>query len=100
MKYSTSYKWIVAACWLMTGCYSRKSNEANIFHYNEFSGIASLDPAFAKSQSVMWPVHQLFNTLVEIDNSLQIIPSLARRWDISDDRTEFTFHLRTDVFFS
>jgi len=99
MKYSTSYKWIVAACWLMTGCYSRKSNEANIFHYNEFSGIASLDPAFAKSQSVMWPVHQLFNTLVEIDNSLQIIPSLARRWDISDDRTEFTFHLRTDVFF-
>lgn len=83
----------------LSSCYSKKSNEAGIFHYNEFNGIASLDPAFAKSQSVMWPVHQLYNTLVEIDNSLQMVPSLAHRWDISDDRTVFTFHLRTDVFF-
>ena len=29
---------------------------------------------FAKSQSVMWSSHQLFNTLVEIDDSLHIIP--------------------------
>jgi peptide/nickel transport system substrate-binding protein len=70
-----------------------------IFHYNEFSGITSLDPAFAKSQAVMWPAHQLFNTLVEVDDSLQIVPSLARRWTISDDRKEFTFFLRDDVYF-
>lgn len=84
---------------LFTGCYSKKSREANVFHYNEFNGIASLDPAFAKSQSGMWPAHQLFNTLVEIDDSLHIVPSLAKSWDISEDRALFTFHLRTDVFF-
>jgi peptide/nickel transport system substrate-binding protein len=99
MKVKTSYKWIVAVSWLLTGCYSRKHNETTIFHYNEFNGIASLDPAFAKSQAVMWPVHQLFNTLVEIDDSLHIIPSLARGWDVSDDRRLITFYLRTDVFF-
>lgn len=84
---------------LMTSCYSKKAHEKNIFHYNEFNGIASLDPAFAKSQSVMWSAHQLFNTLVEIDDSLHIIPSLAKSWDISEDRTTFTFHLRDDVYF-
>lgn len=99
MKVKNRYKWIIAACWLMAGCYSKKNNEANIFHYNEFNGIASLDPAFAKSQSVMWPVHQLYNTLVEMNDSLQVVPSLAKSWDISADRTVFTFHLRTDVFF-
>lgn len=90
---------IVAIVVLFSGCYNKKNKEANIFHYNEFNGIASLDPAFAKSQSVMWSAHQLFNTLVEIDDSLHIIPSLAKNWDISEDRTSFIFHLRTDVFF-
>lgn len=80
-------------------CYNKKRSEGNIFHYNEFNGITSLDPAFAKSQSTMWVAHQLYNTLVEIDDSLHIIPSLAKSWEISSDRTVFTFHLRNDVFF-
>lgn len=82
-----------------SACYNKKNEEGNIFHYNEFNGISSLDPAFAKSQSTMWAAHQLYNTLVEIDDSLHIIPSLAKSWDISADRTIFTFHLRDDVFF-
>lgn len=71
----------------------------NIFHYNEQSGIATLDPAFAKNQSIMWAVHQIYNTLVQIDNNLNLVPSLAKSWDISSDNLTFTFHLRTDVFF-
>jgi len=47
----------------------------------------------------MWPAHQLFNTLVEIDENLHIIPSIAKSWDISEDKTSYTFHLRNDVFF-
>ncbi len=88
-----------ALLWMMTGCYSKVKSGKKVFHYNEFTGIASLDPAFAKNQSTMWPAHQLFNTLVEIDDSLHIVPSLAKRWVISDDRLTFTFYLRDDVFF-
>jgi len=47
----------------------------------------------------MWAVHQLYNTLVEVDSQLNIVPSLAKRWDISDDKTVYTFHLRNDVIF-
>ena len=47
----------------------------------------------------MWAVHQLYNTLVEVDENMQLKPSLAKSWDISPDNLTFTFHLRTDVFF-
>ncbi len=102
MSYKSAYTSRFVILWLIPlffSCYNRTNHEKNIFHYNEFNGVQSLDPAFAKSQSVMWSCHQLFNTLVETDDSLHIVPSLARSWDISEDRTVFTFHLRTDVFF-
>src|SRR5216110_416637 len=90
---------LVACCLLLVGCYSKEQAGKNIFHYNEQTGIASLDPAFAKNQSIMWTVHQLYNTLVEIDKDLNIIPSIAKSWEISDDRRTYTFHLRSDIFF-
>jgi oligopeptide transport system substrate-binding protein len=71
----------------------------NIFHYNEQSGIATLDPAFAKNQSIIWAVHQVYNTLVQTDDNLHLVPSLAKSWDISSDNLRFVFHLRNDVFF-
>ena len=83
----------------MSGCRSRTAGSKQVFHYNETTGIASLDPAFAKNQSVIWPVHQLFNTLVQTDNELNIVPSLAYRWDVSDNRRIYTFHLSDSVFF-
>jgi peptide/nickel transport system substrate-binding protein len=90
---------LVACCLLLVSCFSKNETNKNIFHYNEQTGIASLDPAFAKNQSVMWAIHQLYNTLVEIDNNLNIVPSIAKSWEISADRLTYTFHLRTDVFF-
>ncbi|MBV4360273.1 ABC transporter substrate-binding protein [Parasegetibacter sp. MAH-26] len=84
---------------LMSACRTNHNSNRKIFHYNESTGIASLDPAFAKNQSIMWAIHQLYNTLVEVDSGLNIKPSLAKDWDMNPDKTVFTFHLRTDVFF-
>src|SRR5689334_557555 len=86
-------------CFLINGC-KDQTDSPTVFHYNEFTGIASLDPAFAKNQSTMWPAHQLFNTLVEVDSQLHIVPSLAKSWEVSEDRLVYTFHLRDDVFFN
>lgn len=47
----------------------------------------------------MWAVHQLYNTLVETDPQLNIVPSLAKSFDVSSDRLTYTFHLRNDVYF-
>jgi ABC-type transport system substrate-binding protein len=102
MKVKCIRRLLISITWIslvICSCYNPGKSEKKIFHYNEVSGISSLDPALAKSQATMWPAHQLFNTLVEIDNHLNLIPSLAKRWDISDDRMIYTFHLRNDVFF-
>src|SRR6476469_7027761 len=90
---------IILFCLGLFSCYNSEKRSQNIFHYNEQTGIASLDPAFAKNQSIMWAVHQLYNTLVEVDSQLNIVPSLAKKWDISEDKTTYTFHLRNDVVF-
>jgi peptide/nickel transport system substrate-binding protein len=96
-----TYNWLlsVGCLLLITGCKVASRDNKKVFHYNEHSGITSLDPAFAKAQSTMWPAHQLFNTLVEVNDSLEIVPSLAKSWDVSEDRLTYTFHLRNDVFF-
>ncbi len=96
--YIFNFSLCISSFWIFSSCNKHSVNQ-NIFHYNESTGIATLDPAFAKSQSVMWAVHQLYNTLVEIDENTRIIPSLAKSWDISPDNLTFTFHLRTDVYF-
>jgi peptide/nickel transport system substrate-binding protein len=86
-------------CCLLPGCGEKATKGKQVFYYNEMSGIASLDPAFAKNQSVVWATHQLYNTLVEVDSNLNTVPSLAKSWELSPDRRTYTFHLRTDVFF-
>jgi peptide/nickel transport system substrate-binding protein len=87
-------------CLLIFSCSTHQHPDKAIFRYNESSGLASLDPAFAKNKQVMWAVHQLYNTLVEIDSNMQIAPSLAKRWEISKDNLTFTFYLKDSIYFS
>lgn len=47
----------------------------------------------------MWAVHQLYSTLVEVNDQMQLQPSVAKSWEISADNLTFIFHLRNDVFF-
>jgi peptide/nickel transport system substrate-binding protein len=77
----------------------REGEKRTVFRYNESKGITSLDPAYAKDNTVIWPVNQIYNGLVEMDDSLHIKPSLAKKFEISMDCKTYTFHLRTDVCF-
>jgi len=71
----------------------------SVFRYNESKGIAGLDPAFARNQTLIWPVNQLFNGLVQMDDSLNVIPCIASRWEVAEDGLSYTFFLRNDVYF-
>lgn len=82
-----------------TFCRQAARQDKKIFRYNEQTGIASLDPAFSKNQSIMWAVHQLYNTLVEVRPNLTIKPSLILRYTLDASKTCYTFYLRNDVFF-
>ena len=84
--------------WILS-CNNHQHPDKKIFKYNEITGIASLDPAFAKNQSIMWAIHQLYNTLIEVDGNMQLKPSLAKAWEFSQDNKTIVFHLRNDVYF-
>ena len=74
-------------------------NDHLVFRYNEHKNISSLDPAFAKDNSDIWVVNQLFNGLVEMDKNLNIIPSIAKNWNISNSGKVYTFNLNTNIKF-
>ncbi|MCF8217585.1 MAG: ABC transporter substrate-binding protein [Bacteroidales bacterium] len=73
--------------------------DKQVFRYNQASNITSLDPAFSRDQANIWAVHQMFNGLVQLDSNLNIKPSIAKDWTISEDGTTYTFYLRNDVMF-
>lgn len=91
-----AFSLLIASC---NSCSNTAKNEKKFFRYNQSSGIASLDPAFAKDQSTIWSCNQLYNSLVQLDDNLNTQPSIAKRWDISEDGKVYTFYLRKDVFF-
>ncbi len=96
---SAFFNWWLLLLFIFSSCKIHQHPDKKIFRYNESSGIASLDPAFAKNQSIMWAIHQLYNTLTETDSNMQLKPSLAKRWGFSEDKRIITFYLRNDVFF-
>ena len=78
---------------------SDHNNYGPVFKYNEHAGVTSLDPAFAKDQRNMWVCNQLYNTLVKLDKDLNVIPDLAKSWNIDSTATNYTFILRNDSYF-
>lgn len=76
-----------------------KKEHKKIFRYNQIGGLETLDPAFAKNLSIMWGVHCIFNTLIEVDTQLNLQPSLATKWTVSDDQLTYIFNIRNDVYF-
>ncbi len=84
----------------LSGCNQHSSSHrSDVFRYNEPAGISSLDPAFARAQSNIWVCHQLFSTLVELDDQLQIIPGLAKHWSVCDSGLLYRFTLHSNVLF-
>jgi len=91
----------IALSILILSCNSPNYNNTHkrIFHYNESKDIATLDPAYARNLAKVWPVNQLFNGLLQLDDSLQIKACISYKWEISPDGRVYTFHLRNDVYF-
>ena len=86
---------------LLVSCGKRQDSEEGlaIFKYNESAGILTLDPIYAKDLPHIWACNQLFNSLVAFDDKMNLVPMVAKSWDISEDGLTYTFHLRNDVRF-
>ena len=86
---------------LFSSCVKSNSDNENlkIFKYNESAGILTLDPIYAKDLPHIWACNQIFNGLVAFDDEMNVVPAIAKSWDISEDGMTYTFVLRDDVYF-
>jgi len=75
------------------------NDDRTVFKYNDMSGVNSLDPAAARDFENILAVNQLFNGLVEMNDSLRIKPSIAKSWKISEDGMTYIFYLNSGVTF-
>jgi oligopeptide transport system substrate-binding protein len=91
----------IVGIFFFISCKNENTNKAQhkVFHYNQISQVTSLDPAFARTQANMWVVDHVYNGLLYLDDSLNVIPCLAKKWEISDNGLDYTFHLNNNVFF-
>lgn len=91
---------ILSTILLAAGCsQSQKTEKKQVFHYNQESGIASLDPAFARDQATGWAINMLYNGLLQLDSNLNLQPAIAHRWVVDEAGTTYRFWLRQDVNF-
>lgn len=86
---------------LLVSCGNRQDSENGlaIFKYNESAGILTLDPVYAKDLPHIWVCNQVFNSLVAFDDKMNLVPMIAKSWEISSDGLLYTFHLRSGVSF-
>lgn len=92
--------YLITLCITYISCNKSSHNDTvRVFHYNQHNNITSLDPAFAKSQNNIWAVNHIFNTLVQLDDQLNIVPGIAKSWTVDSTGLNYTFILRSDVWF-
>ncbi|MBI1375411.1 MAG: hypothetical protein GC159_22070 [Phycisphaera sp.] len=66
-----------------------------------YSSIETLDPQIGRAHEDIEIAYALFEGLVTFDpKDFSMVPGVAASWDISDDGTVYTFHLRPDAKWS
>jgi hypothetical protein len=62
--------------------------------------LPTLDPTMSNHAGLMVTTSQLFRGLVDSGPEMEMIPDLARDWEISDGGRRYVFHLREDARWS
>jgi oligopeptide transport system substrate-binding protein len=72
-----------------------------VLHWGNGSDPQSVDPAIATAAVESTILSSLFEGLINISiDGKAILPGVAERWEISDDKLVYTFHLRSDARWS
>ena len=73
--------------------------QGGVFRYPLFGPMYTLDPAQAIFSVDVMLIQQLYDGLIAFDEHLNIVPALAKFWEISPDGKTYTFELRDDARF-
>ncbi|MCD4780168.1 MAG: ABC transporter substrate-binding protein [Candidatus Omnitrophica bacterium] len=60
---------------------------------------AIINPILTQHSVSVILIGLIFDSLIRVDESGNVVPGLAYKWDISDDGLDYIFYLREDVYF-
>jgi peptide/nickel transport system substrate-binding protein/oligopeptide transport system substrate-binding protein len=73
--------------------------QGGVFRYPLFQPVHTLDPAQAVFSVDVMLVQQLYDGLTAFDQHLNVVPAIAKFWEISPDGRTYTFELRENARF-
>ena len=79
-----------------------KAQMPNSFRHisvGEFSDIISFDPLFARTPGAKRAVQMVYEGLVRLDGNGNVLPAIAKGWEITSDSLSYEFTLRDNIFF-
>ena len=77
-----------------------ETSNKKIFRYNESAGVNTLDPANARYLEDMRVINQIYDGLLYLDDSMNIQPSIAESYSVSEDGLTYIFNLKSNILFS
>lgn len=98
---------IIIACLIFTGCVKKKTEyvETSVKNNSIVYCIGEVPKSLITSQKRDTKTNEILRTLFsglvyEDDKTRQIKPGLAEKWEISKDKTQYTFHIRDNAKWS
>lgn len=88
---------VVALLFLLVGCGKEQSPDTLLLAYP--ADIRGFDPAVATDFRSGQIISLVYDNLVRFDRGTELVPNLARDWEISEDGRMYTFHLVTRARF-
>lgn len=90
---------------VLAGCSSKKADKAasaskQELVYNLGSDPKTLDPGLNESVDGAIVAVNAFEGLAKLDDKDKAIPGQAEKWEVSDDKLTYTFHLKKDLKWS
>jgi peptide/nickel transport system substrate-binding protein len=82
-----------------TGAGQTGAQQARILEFALSGNPDTLDPHKTTGTLTFQVLRSVYDTLVEPNRNGEIVPALAKAWEVSDDRTRWTFRLREGVRF-
>lgn len=121
-RYAVTTGAILAAALILTACGSGSGNSAGdssgatqptsgatgessapsggALHISAAEPSAGLDPATAVTQASKRVMELIYDTLIDYNEKNELIPMIAEKWALSDDKLSYVFTLRANAMFS
>ena len=74
-----------------------RTAKPDLFRFGFTGSHVSLDPGLATWGQDVGTIAHLFSGLANINEDLDVVPAVARSWQVLDDGRRYIFHLRNDV---